>query len=95
MDTHQRKTWMRTWLYVFMVAGIIMICAPHHAMAQPVVIDKTLMAMEIPLAPVSQKLIDSSDFQYSPKSIAAIPSLADLVGTWNVNTLASGPGEPY
>jgi hypothetical protein len=27
--------------------------------------------------------------------VAALPSLADLAGTWNISTLASGPGAPY
>ena len=95
MDLNQKTTWTRSWFYVFMFAGIILISTPHHVMAQPVGTDKTLRVMEIPAMPVSLKLFDGSDFQYFPKSIAALPSLTDLVGTWNVNTLASGPGEPY
>lgn len=94
METHQRKHSMHEWLYVFMLAGVILISTPHHVMAQFTVTDN-LRPMEIPVAPVSLKMMDDPYSQYAPKSISAIPSLVYLVGKWNVNTLASGPGEPY
>jgi hypothetical protein len=48
-----------------------------------------------PLSGLSLQSNSDWNDKYYMGMIAALPSLADLEGTWNVSTLASGPGEPY
>jgi hypothetical protein len=95
MDARQRKTRIIVCLCVFAVTMLILVSTPRLAEAQFEASGGLGRIVHAPLSGLSLQSNSDWNDKYSTGMIAALPSLADLAGTWNISTLASGPGAPY